>query len=57
MTATNDAAPTTFVPQPDSADIGVYGLGVMGANLAGTSPATGTRWPCSTGPRCVPSVS
>ena len=34
MTATNDAAPTTFVPQPDSADIGVYGLGVMGANLA-----------------------
>ena len=33
MTATNDAAPTTFVPQPDSADIGVYGLGVMGELL------------------------
>ncbi len=32
MSATSDA--TTFTPAPASADIGVYGLGVMGANLA-----------------------
>ncbi|QPL04453.1 MULTISPECIES: NADP-dependent phosphogluconate dehydrogenase [Actinomyces] len=32
MSATSAA--TTFTPAPASADIGVYGLGVMGANLA-----------------------
>ena len=36
MTATNDDAQIGpgFHPAPSSADIGVYGLGVMGANLA-----------------------
>ena len=54
--ATSDAtkAATDFVPAPGSADIGVYGLGVMGANLArnlarhGHSVAVFNRTPART---------
>ena len=54
--ATSDAAKaaTDFVPAPGSADIGVYGLGVMGANLArnlarhGHSVAVFNRTPART---------
>ena len=53
---TSDAtkAATDFVPAPGSADIGVYGLGVMGANLArnlarhGHSVAVFNRTPART---------
>ena len=48
---------STFTPEKASADIGVYGLGVMGANLARNLARNGYATAVSTGPRLAPTSS